>query len=64
MSKPCAGIKVIEIAQEVAGPFAGLFLADLGADVVKIENKQTGDTSRWLLESGRRAPSFSLIARY
>jgi len=48
MSKPLTGIKVIEIAQEVAGPFAGLFLADLGADVVKVENKQTGDTSRWL----------------
>jgi CoA:oxalate CoA-transferase len=48
MNKPLLGIRVIEIAQELAGPFAGLFLADLGADVVKIENRQTGDTSRWL----------------
>ena len=29
MSKPLEGIKVIEIAQEIQGPFAGLFLADL-----------------------------------
>jgi crotonobetainyl-CoA:carnitine CoA-transferase CaiB-like acyl-CoA transferase len=49
MSKPLAGIKVIEIGQELAGPFAGLFLADMGAEVVKVENKTTGDTSRWLL---------------
>lgn len=48
MSKPLAAVKVIEIAQEVAGPSAGLFLSDLGADVVKIESK-TGDTSRYLL---------------
>jgi crotonobetainyl-CoA:carnitine CoA-transferase CaiB-like acyl-CoA transferase len=48
MSKPLDGVHVIEIAQEIAGPAAGLFLADLGADVVKLENKNTGDTSRWL----------------
>ncbi len=51
MSKPLEGIKVIEIAQEIQGPFAGLFLADLGADVVKVENKETGDLSRWMLTS-------------
>ena len=49
MSKPLEGIKVIEIAQEIQGPFASLFLADMGADVVKIENKETGDLSRWML---------------
>ena len=36
MAKPLEGIKVIEIGQEIQGPFAGLFLADLGADVVKV----------------------------
>jgi CoA:oxalate CoA-transferase len=51
MAKPLEGIKVIEIAQEIQGPFAGLFLADQGADVVKIENKETGDLSRWMLAS-------------
>jgi CoA:oxalate CoA-transferase len=49
MTKPLDGIKVIEIGQEIQGPFAGLFLADMGADVVKIENKETGDLSRWML---------------
>lgn len=49
MSKPLEGVKVIEIGQEIQGPFAGLFLADLGADVVKIENRETGDLSRFML---------------
>src|SRR5208283_95224 len=49
MSKPLEGIKVVEIAQEIQGPFASLILADMGADVVKVENKDTGDLSRWML---------------
>jgi crotonobetainyl-CoA:carnitine CoA-transferase CaiB-like acyl-CoA transferase len=49
MVQPLAGVKVIEIGQEIQGPFAGLILADLGADVVKIENRTTGDLSRWAL---------------
>lgn len=48
MSKPLEGIKVIEIGQEIQGPFAGLLLSDLGAQVTKIENRETGDLSRWL----------------
>ncbi len=49
MSKPLEGIKIIEIAQEIQGPFAGLFLSDLGAQITKVENRETGDLSRWLL---------------
>ncbi len=49
MSKPLEGIKVVEIAQEIQGPFASLILADMGADVVKVENRETGDLSRWML---------------
>ncbi len=49
MGKPLEGLKVVEIAQEIQGPFAGLFLASLGADIIKIENKETGDLSRWML---------------
>jgi crotonobetainyl-CoA:carnitine CoA-transferase CaiB-like acyl-CoA transferase len=48
MSKALEGIKIIEIAQEIQGPFAGLFLSDMGADVVKVENRETGDLSRWM----------------
>ena len=48
-SKPLDGIKVIEIGQEIQGPFAGLFLSDLGAEVVKVETPQTGDLSRYML---------------
>ncbi|MBI2963565.1 MAG: CoA transferase [Deltaproteobacteria bacterium] len=49
MSRPLVGTKVIEIGQEIQGPFAGLCLADLGADVIKIENKEGGDLSRAIL---------------
>lgn len=49
MSKPLDGIRIIEIGQEIQGPFAGLFLSDLGAQVTKVENRETGDLSRWLL---------------
>ncbi|HEV3111954.1 MAG TPA: CoA transferase [Candidatus Binataceae bacterium] len=48
MSKPLDGIKVLEIGQEIQGPFAALFLADLGASVTKIEKRRTGDPSRWM----------------
>ncbi|MGE0571450.1 MAG: CoA transferase [Dehalococcoidia bacterium] len=49
MSLPLAGVRVVEIGQEIQGPFAGLLLGDLGADVIKIENRTTGDLSRWAL---------------
>jgi crotonobetainyl-CoA:carnitine CoA-transferase CaiB-like acyl-CoA transferase len=47
MSKPpLSGIKVLELARILAGPFASQLLADLGADVVKIERKGQGDDTR------------------
>jgi crotonobetainyl-CoA:carnitine CoA-transferase CaiB-like acyl-CoA transferase len=48
MTKPLEGIKVIEIAQEIQGPLAALFLADLGAEVTKVENRHSGDVSRYM----------------
>ena len=49
MPGPLDGVKVVEIAQEIQGPYAGLFLADMGADVIKIEMRETGDLSRFML---------------
>jgi crotonobetainyl-CoA:carnitine CoA-transferase CaiB-like acyl-CoA transferase len=45
-SGPLAGIKVIELAHIMAGPVCGLMLADMGADVVKVEKVPGGDDSR------------------
>lgn len=44
-SGPLAGMKVVELAHIMAGPACGLMLADMGADVIKVE-KPTGDDSR------------------
>ncbi|MFL6844779.1 MAG: CaiB/BaiF CoA transferase family protein [Allosphingosinicella sp.] len=46
MNKPLAGLKVLELARILAGPWAGQLLADLGAEVVKVERPGTGDDTR------------------
>ncbi|MFO1197722.1 MAG: CoA transferase [Burkholderiaceae bacterium] len=43
---PLAGLKVVELGQVLAGPFAGAIFADLGAEVVKIERPDGGDDAR------------------
>jgi crotonobetainyl-CoA:carnitine CoA-transferase CaiB-like acyl-CoA transferase len=43
---PLAGIKVVEIGQNIAGPYASEILASLGADVVKVERPEGGDDAR------------------
>jgi crotonobetainyl-CoA:carnitine CoA-transferase CaiB-like acyl-CoA transferase len=47
MTAPLHGIKVIELARILAGPWAGQTLADLGADVIKVEAPEGDDTRRW-----------------
>mgnify|MGYP001133876907 CR=1 FL=1 len=43
---PLAGMRVLELAQIMSGPTAGIMLADLGADVIKVEKLPGGDDSR------------------
>jgi crotonobetainyl-CoA:carnitine CoA-transferase CaiB-like acyl-CoA transferase len=45
-SCPLAGVRVIEVGNYMAGPFCAMQLADLGADVVKVENPEGGDMAR------------------
>ncbi|AKS45148.1 Crotonobetainyl-CoA:carnitine CoA-transferase CaiB [Octadecabacter temperatus] len=47
MSAPLEGLKVVELARILAGPWIGQTLADLGAEVVKIESPAGDDTRQW-----------------
>ncbi|MGH7120628.1 MAG: CaiB/BaiF CoA transferase family protein [Acetobacteraceae bacterium] len=49
---PLAGIRVIEFTHMIMGPTAGLVLADLGADVIKVEPAPEGDNTRRLTRAG------------
>ena len=46
MDLPLTGLTVIEIGQALAGPLAGAVLADMGADVIKVEKPDGGDDAR------------------
>src|SRR6185312_12777613 len=43
---PLHGVRVVELGQALAGPLAGVILADLGADVIKVEKPDGGDDAR------------------
>jgi len=71
MSKPLDGVRVIEVGQLLAGPFAGAMLAYFGAEVIKIEPPEGGDpirgwrevkdgTSLWWYSLARNKKSVSL----
>jgi len=46
MDRPLAGLKVVELARILAGPWCGQLLADLGAEVIKVERPDGGDDTR------------------
>src|SRR5712691_2311428 len=59
---PLAGVRVIEVATFITGPYAGMLLAALGADVVKIEPPGPGDPFR-LWSGGDTSPRFTAFNR-
>ena len=58
---PLKGIKVVELAQIMAGPTCGMLLADMGADVIKVEKLPGGDDTRSYTEPSIRGESAAFM---
>jgi crotonobetainyl-CoA:carnitine CoA-transferase CaiB-like acyl-CoA transferase len=58
------GVRVLDLSRVLAGPFCGMLLADLGADVVKVEDTSSGDESRtWPPHKDGESAAFLVINR-
>ena len=58
------GIRVIDCSRVLAGPFCGMLLSDLGADVIKVEDTGSGDESRtWPPHKDGEAAAYLVINR-
>jgi crotonobetainyl-CoA:carnitine CoA-transferase CaiB-like acyl-CoA transferase len=61
---PLNGLRVLDLSRLLPGPFATLVLADLGADVVKVEDPQGGDSLRWIPPlAGEQSGAFHALNR-
>jgi crotonobetainyl-CoA:carnitine CoA-transferase CaiB-like acyl-CoA transferase len=66
MALPLSGIRVLDVSQVMAGPFCCMLLADMGADVIKIEPPGTGDSTRHSMGfrmKGSDSPGFLALNR-
>ena len=59
---PLAGVRVLELAQIMAGPTCGMLLADLGADVIKVERVPGGDDTRHMNRPSVNGESAAFMA--
>ncbi|MCY4231640.1 MAG: CoA transferase [Alphaproteobacteria bacterium] len=59
---PLQGIKVVDFSRVIAGPLCTQVLADMGAEVIKIENPETGDDTRRMAEPGAAGESHFFLA--
>jgi crotonobetainyl-CoA:carnitine CoA-transferase CaiB-like acyl-CoA transferase len=67
MAGPYAGLKVVELARVLAGPWIGQMFADMGAEVIKVESPQGDDTRRWgppFIERPRADGTTERVAAY
>ncbi|MBV9860977.1 MAG: CoA transferase [Alphaproteobacteria bacterium] len=68
-TRPCegsgllAGLKVLDLTEHMAGPFCTMILADMGAEIVKLERPGKGDSSRAMGDGSERNPYFRYINR-
>ncbi len=60
---PLAGLRVLDLTEHMAGPFCTMILADMGAEVLKVERPGKGDSSRSMGDGAQRNPFFRYINR-